>query len=1068
VTQHAEQTAATKILPWADPAASRLAGFARRRTVVPRELAGPLHERSSGPGLPAVLLGAHAKVLSALSSEAEVVTGFRTSDASGASRIALTGVSWRELAAAAADAITRPSPVPEDLETELDLRGLTHPVPAADPDPRLALSVAWEQAGDDLILWLVYRQDRLNSDAVDRIAGYYLTALRWLTGTPDTPHDQQTLLSEAERSYQADALAGPRRPLSGPLFAELFEQRVAQDPARLACAHGGTRWSYAELNERANRIANRLLGSGLRDEDVVAVVMERNPFWLAAVLGVLKAGGVYLPVRPDFPADRVATQLTRGECAFAVTEPGSETVLHAALARAGRTATVLPAALAEGTADNPRRAIRGDQAAYVYFTSGSTGAPKGAMCEHAGMLNHLAMKAEDMNIGAGDVVTQTASQCFDISLWQLLAPLLAGGSTEIIDTSTQLDVTGFIDRLAAGGIHVIQVVPAYLDALLSQLERHPRQLGDLRSISVTGEALRLSLVQRWFSLCPRITLVNAYGATEVSDDTMHAILTGPPERDFVPVGTSRRNVFTYVLDEQLRMVPLGAPGEIAFSGVCVGRGYINDPERTAQAFTSDPHRPGSRLYRTGDYGRWLPEGTIEFLGRRDEQVKIRGYRIEIGEIENRLLRLTGVDEAAVVISGESDQTRHLVAFVTGRDAPPASDQRDFLAGAVPDYMVPAHFHRLDTLPRTENGKVNKKRLIALARELSEETAADVPPATATERRLAAAWSAVLNVPVDRVGAGDDFFKLGGTSLAAVRLIISLDRAVSLRQLLANPVLSSLAQVMDGQDSRNRAGKGGVLQRLSSRERPAASTLICFPYAGGNAVNFTALARALAGADVDVYAAELPGHDIARPGEPLADVTEVASAALGELPTAGPVMLWGHCSGAAYALELAQLMTEQGRPPDRIMLGAIMLDEPARLRRAIDEVSGLSDGEITGRLRADAAYAALDLMAAERGELVARAYRHDVCSTDRYFLRLRERGTATRLPVPVDVIVADDDPSTAGYQARYRDWECAAGPVTVRVLAGGGHYFVRSHAAETAALIAALEPGGAGLAAASSA
>ena len=828
---------------------------------------------------------------------------------------------------------------------------------------------------------------------------------------------------------------------------------------------GETRWSYAELNARANRIANSLLALGLRDEDVVAVVMERNPFWLAATLGVLKAGGVYLPVRPDFPADRIATQLTRSDCAFAVTEPGSEAVLYAALTRADRTATVLHAALADGNAGDPRRAIRSDQAAYIYFTSGSTGAPKGALCEHAGMLNHLAMKVEDMNIGAGDVVAQTASQCFDISLWQLLAPLLAGGSTEIIDTGTQLDVTGFIDRLAAGGLHVIQVVPAYLDALLSHLERHPSRLGDLRAVSVTGEALRLSLVQRWFALYPRITLVNAYGATEVSDDTMHAILTGPPVRDFVPVGTSRRNVFTYVLDEQLRMVPLGAPGEIAFSGVCVGRGYINDPERTAQAFTSDPHRPGRRLYRTGDYGRWLPEGTIEFLGRRDEQVKIRGYRIEIGEIENRLLRLPGVDEAAVVIGGESDQTLHLVSFVTGRDAPPVPDQREFLAGAVPGYMVPSHFRRLDTLPRTENGKVDKKRLIALARELSEDAAAYVPPATGTERRLAAAWSAVLNVPVDRIGSGDDFFKLGGSSLAAVRLMLSLDRAVSLRQLLANPVLSSLAQIMDGQDGRNRAGQAGLLQRASRRERPAASTLVCFPYAGGNAVNFTSLARELADADVEVHAAELPGHDIARPGEPLADVAEVASAALGELPTGRPVMLWGHCAGAAYALELARLMTEQGRPPARIMLGAIMLDEPARLRREIEEVSSASDREITGRLREDAAYAGLDLMAAERRELIARAYRHDVCSTDRYFLRLRERDTATRLPVPVDVIVADDDPSTAGYQARYRDWERAASVVAIRVLADGGHYFIRTRAAEAAALIAALRPA---LAAASSA
>src|SRR5205823_10934959 len=313
------------------------------------------------------------------------------------------------------------------------------------------------------------------------------------------------------------------------------------------------------------------------------------------------------------------------------------------------------------------------------------------------------------------------------------------------------------------------------------------------------------LVRRWFALYPDIPLVNAYGATEVSDDTMHAVLDGVPERDLaiVSVGRSLRNVNTYILDERLRLVPLGAPGEIAFSGVCVGRGYVNDPERTAQAFTTDPYRPGNRLYRTGDYGRWLPEGTIEFLGRRDEQVKIRGYRIEIGEIENRLLQMPGVEQAAVVIDGRSDQTRNLVAFFTGSAGLEPADLRDFLAAALPDYMVPHYFHRLEALPHNENGKVDKRRLIETAATLNQGAAAYLPPSTPTERRLATAWAEVLNVLVGRIGRADDFFQLGGTSLAAVRLVVKLDRQVSLRDVVAHPVLRELAAVLDaGHGARN--------------------------------------------------------------------------------------------------------------------------------------------------------------------------------------------------------------------------------------------------------------------------
>ncbi|MEU1026723.1 non-ribosomal peptide synthetase, partial [Streptomyces sp. NPDC005904] len=437
------------------------------------------------------------------------------------------------------------------------------------------------------------------------------------------------------------------------------------------------------------------------------------------------------------------------------------------------------------------------QAAYIYFTSGSTGAPKGALCEHAGMLNHLHMKIEDMELaeGPGEVVTQTASQCFDISLWQFAAPLLTGGSVRIVDTALLMDVGGFLDELVEGRVTVAQIVPSYLEVLLTHLEQHPRPLGALHTLSVTGEALKYELVQRWFAAFPDIKLVNAYGATEVSDDTMHEVLDGVPERDFVTVGRSLRNVNTYILDENLALAPLGSPGEIAFSGVAVGRGYINDEERTRQAFVPDPFREDTRMYRTGDFGRWLPEGRVEYLGRRDEQVKIRGFRIEIGEIENKLLALDGIREAAVVIDGGPGELRNLVAFFAAGQELPAERARDFLAGLLPDYMVPTYFHQLERLPLTENGKVDKKALIRLAGTLGHGGAPYAAPRTPGEQRLAMLWAEVLGVPLERIGRADNFFELGGTSLAAVRLLVNMDRALSLKDLVAHPVLADLATVL---------------------------------------------------------------------------------------------------------------------------------------------------------------------------------------------------------------------------------------------------------------------------------
>src|SRR5207249_4177514 len=307
----------------------------------------------------------------------------------------------------------------------------------------------------------------------------------------------------------------------------------------------------------------------------------------------------------------------------------------------------------------------------------------------------------------------------------------------------------------------------------------------------------------------------------------------------------------YVVDEHLSPVPLGAPGEIVFSGECVGRGYINDPERTRRAVLADPRRDGQRLYRSGDYGRWLPEGKLEFLGRRDSQVKISGFRIEIGEIENALLRVPGVSEGAVAVTTErADRGKHLVAFYSGERPLDANALRDRLSESLPKYMVPTAFHWQNSLPLTDNGKIDRKALTALAAELDVAEQNHEGPSTATEHWLAAAWAEVLGIPKDQIGRRDHFFDLGGTSLSAVRLAITLDRAVSLKDLTGHPTLADLATLIDGGSER----RSELLQLLSesdgARERGA---LVCFPYAGGNAVNFQSMARALQGSGLAVYA-----------------------------------------------------------------------------------------------------------------------------------------------------------------------------------------------------------------------
>ncbi|MFE2881733.1 non-ribosomal peptide synthetase [Streptomyces graminifolii] len=642
----------------------------------------------------------------------------------------------------------------------------------AEEDPALQVSVTGRT------LRLRYRTDVLDAEAAARIAGYHLTVL----AEPDRP----VLLSDAELRFQLDELSGPRRELPDRRVHELFEDMVAVCPDAVAAVQGDRQWTYRELNSRANQLSRGLLSRGLTREGVVAVVLERNLDWMAAVLAVFKAGGVYLPVEPHFPADRVARVLQRAECALVLTERGSD----GSLGDPSDRTLYVDEVYAEDHSDGDLGiTVMPSQLAYIYFTSGSTGEPKGAMCEHAGFLNHVFAKLDDLGIGAGQVVAQTAPQCFDISLWQLVCAPLVGGRTLLVEQDVILDVARFADTVEAGRVNVLQVVPSYLEAVLAELERQPRRLPDLRCVSVTGEAVKKELVDRWFTARPGVRLVNAYGLTETSDDTNHEVMDRAPDGDRVPLGRPVSNVRVYVVDEDLVPVPLGAPGEIVFSGVCVGRGYVNDPERTKAAFTEDPYRPGERLYRSGDHGRWRPDGKLEFLGRRDSQVKIRGFRVEIGEIENALLRVDGVRDGAVVVV----RGTQLVAFCTGPRPVEAAAVRERLAESLPAYMVPSVVHWRASLPLTANGKTDRRTLTALAGDLD---AVGDGPDTPAERRLAAAWAVVLGIPADRIGRQDHFFDRGGTSLAAVKLAVALDRAISLKDVTRHPVLADLAGLLD--------------------------------------------------------------------------------------------------------------------------------------------------------------------------------------------------------------------------------------------------------------------------------
>ena len=593
-------------------------------------------------------------------------------------------------------------------------------------------------------------------------------------------------------------------------FIELFEEQVARTPERVAVSHAGRRLSYAELNRDADRLAHRLRTRGVGPETIVAVLARRGVNTVMAMLAIFKARGAYLPLDPQHPAERLGQVLSKSRSPLVLLEGEFEEALSQASERMGPDTRPLAMRFDEPVRDGVNAGLwpkenSPSSLAYVIYTSGSTGVPKGAMIEQAGMLNHLYVKVTDLRLTADDVVAQTASQCFDVSVWQFLSALLVGARVHVADDEVVHSPERQWREIEAEGITVFETVPSMLRTMLEEAEAAGRggpRPDTLRWMISNGEPLPPILCRRWLALYPSIPLINAYGPTECSDDVTHHVIDREPPTDAVnvPVGKPLGNIRIYVMDKSLEPMPDGMAGEVCVGGVSVGRGYLNEPARTADVFVPDPFSqvPGARMYRMGDLGRYLPGGEVECLGRLDHQVKIRGFRIELGEIEAVLSGATGVG-ACVVEAREDDRgEKRLVAYIVpeGERPPTVTELRASLKERLPDYMVPSAFVTLDTLPLTSNGKVDRRALPApdTARPVLEGLYVEAH--TQTERLLAEIWAQVLNC--EQVGVHDNFFDLGGDSILTIQIAAKANRAglrLTPMQMFEHQTVHELAAVV---------------------------------------------------------------------------------------------------------------------------------------------------------------------------------------------------------------------------------------------------------------------------------
>jgi len=859
------------------------------------------------------------------------------------------------------------------------------PFDLAEEEGQFDLGLHIFDEGETLRALFKYNTDLFAAATIERMAGHFQTLLTGILAKPQARLGELPLLTAAERRQllvtwnetRTDQLAFPLTQC----IHNVFEAQVARTPDAVAVILDFRLWilddpsgdapiiqnpkskiqnrlTYRELNRRANQLAHYLRTLGVGPEVLVGVCLERSPDLVVAILAVLKAGGAYVPLDPSYPPERLAFMVEDAAVRVLLTHThlGERLPLAAPLLYLDEAW----ATIAHQSDQNPVVAVQPENLAYVIYTSGSTGKPKGTLIEHRGLSNYLAWCLQAYNVAAGVGAPVNSSIGFDATITSFFSPLLVGGKVVLLPETDEIEAL-CTALTSEDQFSLVKITPAHLEILshLLMTDGTPSPI-KANAFVIGGEALFGHHLAFWQQHAPQTQLINEYGPTETVVGcciyTAQDTLTGA-----VPIGRPIANTQLYILDQYRQPVPVGAPGELYIGGAGVARGYLNRPELTAERFLQikfaldDSEVIQNRVYRTGDLARYLPDGNLEYLGRRDHQVKIRGYRIELGEIEAVLAQHPQVREVIVLAREVQTGDKQLVAYLVLEDKMTKrqddkvsngvpitqspnhlvtlSTLRTYLHRTLPEYMVPSHFVMLEALPLTSNGKVDRSALPAPT--LGETAERFVPPRDRVEMKLATIWKNILGLP--QVGVLHNFFDLGGNSLLAVRLMTHIQQEfgknLPLAALFQRGNVEQMAALLrqGGNAAAGDAHAALAPIQTAGTKRP----FFCVPGAGGYVIYLYQLARCL-GADQPFYGLQAAGLE----GEeaPHRTVEEMAAYYIDALRTVqpeGPYYLGGHSLGGWVAFEMAQQLQRQGQS---VALVAI-LDTPApELAHFVDQTA----------------------------------------------------------------------------------------------------------------------------------
>jgi amino acid adenylation domain-containing protein len=749
---------------------------------------------------------------------------------------------------------------------------------------------------------LNYNVDLFDAATIRRMAGHFRTLLLGIVADPEARISELPMCTAGE-SEQIN-LEWNRTETDFPHNAsidEFFENQAARRPEAIAVEDEATRWTYRELNQRSNQIAHRLRQAGAKAESLVGICMERSAHAIAGMLAILKAGGAYAPIDPAYPAERRSLMLEGVPLLLTTTKFAGEFAHGAA-----RVICIDDECVLQASGENLPRLSNGESLAYVIYTSGSTGQPKGVAVTHRGVIR-LFCNTNFLMIEESDVVAQTLNVCFDAAVQEIWGALLNGARLAILDKETILSPPRLHQELERRGITVLTPTRALFNLMAHEA---PGSFAKLKYVVLGGEAADPRSVAAVLRHGPPKHLLNAYGPTEASvAATCMEIREVPTGARSISIGRPISNTSIYLLDGRRNLVPIGVPGEIYIGGAGVARGYVGAPQLTAERFIDNPFskEPGARLYKTGDLARWLPDGTLDLIGRADTQVKIRGFRIEPNEIEAVLKQHPEARDAVVVLQGGASAEERLVAYVAGeRSRLNATELRDFLKTKLPNYMLPSAVVVLEKFPLNSNGKIDRQAFPQPVLTRGERVF--VGPRDGLEAQLIAIWESALSI--QPIGVTDDFFEIGGHSLLAVRMLSEIERILGknlpLATLLQTPTIQTLAAALRQQDWKPTWSPLVAIQPRGSRP----------PFFGvhggcGTVLFYSELVQWL-GADQPLYGLQAQGLD----GGAIEHTSVEAIAKyyieeICKIQPHGPYFLGGYSLGGVVAFEIAQQLRAAG-------------------------------------------------------------------------------------------------------------------------------------------------------------